>query len=67
MAKPQARPYGLTENDHYLLHQTRNSLRMLQYLTEAQHQGPLEPELLGSMFWTLANQLDQILESTNQN
>ncbi len=58
------RPYGLTEDDNIKLHRTRNVLRLFQYMSEAKHHSPLEPELLGDFYCLLADQLDQVLASS---
>lgn len=58
------RPYDLTEDDHFKLHRTRNVLRLFQYMSEAKHHSPLEPELLGDLYSLLADQLDQVLASS---
>ncbi|MBO2927260.1 hypothetical protein FBY21_1633 [Pseudomonas sp. SLBN-26] len=60
----EKRPYGLTEDDQFKLHRARNVLRLLQYLSEADKQGPLEPELLGSAYGLLAEQLDAVIASS---
>lgn len=62
----EKRPYGLTEDDHLRLTQARNTLRLLDYLAAARNQEAIEPELLSSAFWLLAEQLDQVLSSSEQ-
>lgn len=60
------RPYGLTEADHLRLTQARNTLRLLDYLAVSSNQELIDPELLSSAFWLLAEQLDQVLTSSEQ-
>lgn len=59
-----SRPYSITEDDQWRLKHALNSVRLLQYLTEAQHQGPISPETLTSFLWVLEEQLAQVFAST---
>ncbi len=58
------RPYGLTEDDHVRLLRTRNVLRLFQYIAEDNRASMLDAELLADAHCLLAEQIDQVLAST---
>lgn len=61
-----ARPYGLTEEDHLKLYRARNVLRLFQYMNEDKRLSAPEPELVSDFHCLIADLLDQVLASAEE-